>query len=111
MAKGYKKHHNAGPVPHPDQSGKFLQEGEVVYGDEWEPFVALDYVVPVDDGEAPAPPKAPEKPAPKAVEPPPVEPSPVVSEEEQGDMPQFKDAREAQAQTRRKKKSTEENNG
>ena len=75
MAK-YRKADNCGPVPYPDRSGKFLNAGEVVEGDEWEPMLALGYVVKTDDAPvevvktvaaaavtpkaAPPPPKAPE---------------------------------------------------
>lgn len=48
MAK-YKKADNCGPVPYPDQSGRFLGEGEVSDMDDWEPYVALGYVVKLDD--------------------------------------------------------------
>ena len=48
MAK-YRKADNCGPVPYPDQSGRFLGEGEVSDRDDWEPYVALGFVVKVDD--------------------------------------------------------------
>jgi len=44
----YRKADNCGPVPYPDQSGRFLGEGEVVENDEandWSPYVALGYIV------------------------------------------------------------------
>lgn len=47
MAK-YRKVDNCGPVPYPDRSGKFLNAGEEVEGDDWEPLVALGFVVKVD---------------------------------------------------------------
>ena len=57
MAK-YQKVENCGPVPYPDRSGRFLVAGETAEGDDWEPFVALGFVVRVDDGAA-APKQAP----------------------------------------------------
>lgn len=48
MAK-YRKADNCGPVPYPDRSGKFLNAGEEVEGDDWAPLVALGFVVKVDD--------------------------------------------------------------
>lgn len=130
MPKSYKRHHNAGPVPYPDQSGKYLMD-EVVTGDEWAPFVALDYVVEVaSDGDdaAPAPepvkeaPPAPPAPAPVADPIPPADPAleqSAVSEDEQGEGEpvSYANAREAQmaSPARRKKKTTDtpsgENNG
>lgn len=56
MAK-YQKAENCGPVPYPDQSGKMLATGETVEGDEWEPLVALGFVVKVAEGAEVAPPK------------------------------------------------------
>jgi hypothetical protein len=53
MATKYRKADNCGPVPYPDRSGKFLNHGEVAEGDDWAPFVALGYVVPVDAAAAP----------------------------------------------------------
>lgn len=50
MATKYRKVDNCGRVPYPDRSGKFLEHGEVVEGDDWAPFVALGFVVPVEDG-------------------------------------------------------------
>lgn len=47
MAK-YRKADNCGPVPYPDQSGRYLGEGEVVEDDEnnnWAPLVALGFIV------------------------------------------------------------------
>jgi hypothetical protein len=43
----YRKVDNCGPVPYPDQSGRFLGEGEVVENDDandWSPLVALGFV-------------------------------------------------------------------
>lgn len=51
MAK-YQKAENCGPVPYPDRSGRMLVAGETAEGDDWEPFVALGFVVKV--AEAPA---------------------------------------------------------
>jgi len=50
MAKSYRKADNCGPVPYPSDPEKMLQEGETVTGDEWEPLVALGFVVAVEDG-------------------------------------------------------------
>lgn len=63
MAK-YKKADNCGPVPYPDRSGRMLNAGDVVEGDEWESLMALGYVVKVV--EPPAPEKKPEKKVEKA---------------------------------------------
>ena len=44
----YKKVDNCGPVPYPDQSGRYLGEGEVVADDaanDWAPLVALGFIV------------------------------------------------------------------
>lgn len=46
--KAYKKAINCGPVPYPDRSGKMLGD-EIVTGDEWEPYVALGFVVIVEE--------------------------------------------------------------
>ena len=46
MAK-YKKADDCGPVAYPDQSGRYLGEGEVVEDDEandWAPLVALGFI-------------------------------------------------------------------
>lgn len=43
----YRKVENCGPVPYPDQSGRYLTT-EIVSGLEWEPLVALGYVVAVE---------------------------------------------------------------
>ena len=89
MAK-YRKVDNCGPVPYPDRSGKFLNAGEVVEGDEWEPMVALGFVVKTDDAPVEtvktvatavvtpkaAPPEPPKAPEPKAD---------ILTEEAQGD--------------------------
>lgn len=56
MAK-YQKVQNCGPVPYPDRSGKFLLDGETAEGDDWEPLVALGFIVKVEEAAAPA--KAP----------------------------------------------------
>ena len=61
MAK-YRKVENCGRVPYPDRSGKFLNAGEVVEGDDWAPLVALGYVVEVAAPPAPVVEKAPEAP-------------------------------------------------
>lgn len=61
MSKSYRRHPNSGHVPYPDQSGRYLVD-ETVTGDEWEPFVALGFVVAVDEPTAQAP--APSAPAP-----------------------------------------------
>jgi outer membrane biosynthesis protein TonB len=55
MAK-YRKVDNCGPVPYPDQSGRFLGDGEVVEDDEnndWSPIVPLGYIVEVQDDVTP----------------------------------------------------------
>lgn len=47
MAK-YKKIDNCGPVAYPDQSGRYLGDGEVVEDDaanDWAPLVALGFIV------------------------------------------------------------------
>jgi len=47
MAK-YKKVDNCGPVAYPDQSGRYLGEGEVVEDDaanNWAPLMALGFIV------------------------------------------------------------------
>jgi hypothetical protein len=44
----YKKVDNCGPVPYPDQSGRYLGEGEVASDDadnDWAPLVALGFIV------------------------------------------------------------------
>ena len=43
----YRKVANCGPVPYPDRSGRFLNDGEVVEGDDWAGLVAIGYVVQV----------------------------------------------------------------
>lgn len=53
MAK-YQKVKNCGPVPYPDRSGKFLVDGETAEGDDWEPLVALGFIVKLEDAAAPA---------------------------------------------------------
>lgn len=47
MAK-YRKVDNCGRVPYPDRSGRFLNAGEEVEGDDWEPLVALGFVQRVE---------------------------------------------------------------
>jgi hypothetical protein len=42
--KIYRRAQNCGPVPYPDGSGKFLTNDRVT-GDDWEPLVALGFVV------------------------------------------------------------------
>jgi hypothetical protein len=65
MAK-YQKVENCGPVPYPDRSGRFLVAGETAEGDDWEPLVALGYIVKLAEAAA-APAKAAlPKEAPKA---------------------------------------------
>jgi len=79
----YKKVDNCGPVPYPDQSGRFLGADEVASDDadnDWAPLVALGFVVETggavtpDKQESPAemakavvlvPEPAAEEPAPK----------------------------------------------
>jgi len=65
MAK-YQKAENCGPVPYPDRSGKFLVAGETADGDEWEPLVALGFVVKVAEAAAAPAKVAPPKEEPKA---------------------------------------------
>lgn len=65
MAK-YQKVENCGPVPYPDQSGKLLVAGETAEGDEWEPLVALGFVVKVAEVAAAPVKVAPPKEEPKA---------------------------------------------
>lgn len=79
MAK-YRKADNCGPVPYPDRSGKFLGAGDVAEGDDWEPLVALGFVVKIEESvqvvktvvsaavtpKAAAPAPAPKAPEPKA---------------------------------------------
>lgn len=85
MAK-YKKADNCGPVPYPDGSGRFLGEGEVSDLDGWEPYIALGFVVKVDDKVAVTPDRkeTPEEMA-KAVEPP--KPPPKVEEPKKAEPP------------------------
>lgn len=43
----YRKVDNCGPVPYPDQSGRYLGAGEVVENDDandWSPLVALGFI-------------------------------------------------------------------
>jgi hypothetical protein len=65
MAK-YQKAENCGPVPYPDRSGRFLVAGETVEGDDWEPLVALRFVVKVAEVAAAPAKAAPPKEEPKA---------------------------------------------
>jgi hypothetical protein len=65
MAK-YQKVQNCGPVPYPDRSGKFLLDGETAEGDDWEPLVALGFIVKVEEAAAPAKAPAPKIEEPKA---------------------------------------------
>lgn len=65
MAK-YQKAENCGPVPYPDRSGRLLVAGETVEGDDWEPLVALRFVVKVAEAEAAPAKAAPPKEEPKA---------------------------------------------
>lgn len=69
----YKKADNCGPVGYPDQSGRYLGEGEVVENDEnndWAPLMALGFVVETggsvtpDEQESPAEMVAAVEPAP-----------------------------------------------
>ena len=71
MAK-YRKADNCGPVAYPDQSGRYLGDGEVVEDDEsnnWAPLVALGFVVETDKAVTPDSVESAEELA-KAVEPP-----------------------------------------
>ena len=65
MAK-YQKVENCGPVPYPDRSGKFLMAGETAEGDDWEPLVALGFVLKVEEVAAVPAKAAPPKGEPKA---------------------------------------------
>jgi len=65
MAK-YQKVKNCGPVPYPDRSGKFLLDGETAEGDDWEPLVALGFIVKVEEAAAPAKADPPKIEEPKA---------------------------------------------
>lgn len=55
--KYYKRASNSGPVPYPDGSGRMLTD-EVVSGDEWEQFIALEYVIHTTKPKAITEPKA-----------------------------------------------------
>lgn len=65
MAK-YQKVKNCGPVPYPDRSGKFLLDGETAEGDDWEPLVALGFIVKVEEVAAPVKADPPKIEEPKA---------------------------------------------
>lgn len=55
MAK-YKKVDNCGPVAYPDQSGRYLGDGEVAEDDadnNWAPLVALGFVVETESSVTP----------------------------------------------------------
>ena len=47
MARAYRRAKGGRPVPYPDQSGRMLND-EIVIGSDWEPFVALEYIEPID---------------------------------------------------------------
>lgn len=49
----YKKADNCGPVPYPDQSGRMLTN-EIVEGDEWEPLLAIGFIVKVEEVSLPS---------------------------------------------------------
>ena len=68
MRKTYQKAENSGPVPYPDGSGKMLNAGEVVTGEEWEPLAELGFVVAIDAA-APPPKPAKKQEPPKAAKP------------------------------------------
>jgi hypothetical protein len=97
----YKRHPNSGPVPYPDRSGMLLHD-EIVYGEEWEPFVALDYVVRVEV-DAPATAEVSTDPVdvPVVIVPQPIEPVVVVPDAQP--EKQFSDHREAQRASRRRR--------
>jgi hypothetical protein len=72
----YRKADNCGPVPYPDQSGRFLGDSEVVENDEandWSPYVALGYIVETGAAATPDKKESKEELA-KAVEPLPAPP-------------------------------------
>jgi hypothetical protein len=76
----YKKADNCGPVGYPDQSGRYLGEGEVAENDEnndWAPLVALGFVVETGGSVTPDVKESPAEMV-AAVEPPPMEPAPEV---------------------------------
>lgn len=102
MAK-YKKVDNCGPVAYPDQSGRYLCEGEVAEDDDandWAPLVTLGFIV---EAEGSAPVAAAPVPEPEVVP----EPEPeVVSEPE----PVAEVAPEKPKSRRSKKKKKEEVN-
>jgi len=105
MAK-YRKVDNCGPVPYPDQSGRYLGEGEVVEddaGNDWAPLVALGFVV---ETEASATPDKQETPAElaKAVEPPALA---LVDEPAEEEAPKSK----RRSRKKKKAKSEEVNDG
>ena len=63
MAK-YRKADNCGPVPYPDQSGRYLGEGEVVENDEnndWAPLAALGFIVETEASATPDTQETPEE--------------------------------------------------
>ena len=103
MAK-YKKADNCGPVGYPDQSGRYLGDGEVVEDDannDWAPLDALGFVV--ETGASVTPDKK-ESPAEMvaAVEPPPLEVVPEVAPAEEAPKPKTR-------RSKRKKKEGVEN--
>jgi len=72
----YKKADNCGPVGYPDQSGRYLGDGEVVENDEnndWAPLMALGFIVETSGGVTPDVQESPAEMV-AAVEPPSMEP-------------------------------------
>ena len=60
----YKKADNCGPVPYPDQSGRFLGEGEVVSDDldnNWAPLMTLGFIVETGGAATPDTQESPEE--------------------------------------------------